>query len=57
MVLVLFNVLKPLILEDLKKLALHIAFGEKNYAEALIEEGRKDMVVIDYGYFYDFVAA
>jgi len=55
MVLVLFNVLKPLILEDLKKLALHIAFDEKNYAEALIRKGRKDVDVIDYGYFYDSV--
>lgn len=55
LVLALFNALRPSMEEDLKKLALHIAFDEKPYAETLIDKSRKDIGVLDYGEFYDCV--
>lgn len=55
LVLSLFKALKPSIEEDLNKMTLFIAKEEYNEAASLIEYGRKDMSVLDYGSFYDFV--
>ncbi|XP_078384204.1 uncharacterized protein LOC144666694 [Oculina patagonica] len=51
----LFNALRPFIEEDFEKLARHVAFDEKSYAESVIEGSRKDIGVLDYGEFYDCV--
>lgn len=57
LVLSLFHALSTFIEEDLKKLALLIAFGELSLAESVISESRRDMGVLDYGEFFDFVMA
>ncbi|CAB4021151.1 Hypothetical predicted protein [Paramuricea clavata] len=55
LVLILFDALKPVVIEDFKKLAHHVAFDESNYAEAMVSESRRDISVLDYGEFYDYV--
>ena len=55
MVLALFTALKPAIKEDLSKLVSHIVLEENEDARHLIMTARQDIVVLDYGAFYDHV--
>ena len=54
LVLSLFKACRFDIEEDLKKLALYIAYEKSTAADTLIRHGRRDGRVIDYGIFYDF---
>jgi hypothetical protein len=55
LVLILFHALWPVVIEDFKKLARHVAFEESDDAQAMILESRRDISVLHYGEFYDFV--